>query len=160
VLDRIRRWREICPELTLRSTFIVGFPGETEDDFRELLAFLEEAQLDRVGCFTYSPVEGATANALPDHVPPELQEERQQRFMALQSQISGDKLQSRVGQTEIVLVDEVHEDHLVARSQADAPEIDGNVLIEGAWEIEPGDFIEVTITGAGEHDLYAEIDED
>ena len=160
VLERIRQWRQICPQLTLRSTFIVGFPGETEEDFRELLAFLEEAQLDRVGCFTYSPVEGATANDLPDHVPPELQEERRQRFMELQSQISADKLQARVGRQEIVLVDEVHADHLVARSEADAPEIDGNVLIEGGWDLEPGDFIEVTITGAGEHDLYAEIAEE
>ncbi|MEJ2316540.1 MAG: 30S ribosomal protein S12 methylthiotransferase RimO [Gammaproteobacteria bacterium] len=158
VLERIRQWREICPELTLRSTFIVGFPGETEEDFRELLAFLEEAQLDRVGCFTYSPVEGAAANDLPDQVPPELQEERRQRFMGLQSQISADKLQARVGRQEIVLVDEVHADHLVARSEADAPEIDGNVLIDGAWDIEPGDFIEVRITGAGEHDLFAEIE--
>ncbi|MEJ2329237.1 MAG: 30S ribosomal protein S12 methylthiotransferase RimO [Gammaproteobacteria bacterium] len=158
VLERIRQWREICPELTLRSTFIVGFPGETEEDFRELLAFLEEAQLDRVGCFTYSPVEGAAANDLPDQVVPELQEERRQRFMELQSQISADKLQARVGRQEIVLVDEVHADHLVARSEADAPEIDGNVLIDGAWDIEPGDFIEVRITGAGEHDLFAEIE--
>jgi ribosomal protein S12 methylthiotransferase len=158
VLERIRQWRVICPELTLRSTFIVGFPGETEEDFRELLAFLEEAQLDRVGCFTYSPVEGAAANELPDQVPAELQEERRQRFMELQSGISAGKLQARVGRQEIVLVDEVHADHLVARSEADAPEIDGNVLIRGAWDIEPGDFIEVTMTGAGEHDLFAEID--
>jgi len=158
VLERIRQWREICPELTLRSTFIVGFPGETEEDFRELLAFLEEAQLDRVGCFSYSPVEGAAANELPDQVPPDIQEERRQRFMELQSGISAGKLQARIGRQEIVLVDEVHTDHLVARSEADAPEIDGNVLIEGAWDIEPGEFIEVMITGAGEHDLYAEIE--
>ena len=158
VLERIRQWRGICPELTLRSTFIVGFPGETEEDFLELLAFLEEAQLDRVGCFTYSPVEGAAANDLPDQVPPELQEERRQRFMELQSRISAGKLQARVGRQEVVLVDEVHADHLVARSEADAPEIDGNVLIRGAWDLEPGDFIEVTVTGAGEHDLFAEIE--
>jgi ribosomal protein S12 methylthiotransferase len=159
VLERIRRWRELCPGLTLRSTFIVGFPGETEEDFRELLGFLEEAQLDRVGCFSYSPVEGASANDLPDQVPPELQEERRQRFMELQSDISAQKLQARIGRQEIVLVDEVHADHLVARSEADAPEIDGNVLIEGAWDLEPGDFIEARITGAGEHDLYADIGE-
>ena len=158
VLERIRRWRELCPKLTLRSTFIVGFPGETEQDFGELLVFLEEAQLDRVGCFSYSPVDGATANALPDQVPPQIQEERRQRFMELQSSISAGKLQARIGRQEIVLVDEVHADHLVARSEADAPEIDGNVLIEGAWDIEPGDFIEVRITGAGEHDLFAEIE--
>ncbi|MGD9356118.1 MAG: 30S ribosomal protein S12 methylthiotransferase RimO [Chromatiales bacterium] len=160
VLERIRRWRELCPGLTLRSTFIVGFPGETEEDFRELLGFLEEAQLDRVGCFSYSPVEGASANDLPDQVPPELQEERRQRFMELQSDISAQKLQARIGRQEIVLVDEVHADHLVARSEADAPEIDGNVLIEGAWDLEPGDFIEARITGAGEHDLYADIGEE
>ena len=159
VLERIRRWRELCPGLTLRSTFIVGFPGETEEDFRELLGFLEEAQLDRVGCFSYSPVEGASANDLPDQVPPELQEERRQRFMELQSDISARKLQARIGRQEIVLVDEVHADHLVARSEADAPEIDGNVLIKGAWDLEPGDFIEARITGAGEHDLYADIGE-
>jgi ribosomal protein S12 methylthiotransferase len=159
VLERIRRWRELCPGLTLRSTFIVGFPGETEEDFRELLGFLEEAQLDRVGCFSYSPVEGASANDLPDQVPPELQEERRQRFMELQSDISAQKLQARIGRQEIVLVDEVHADHLVARSEADAPEIDGNVLIKGAWDLEPGDFIEARITGAGEHDLYADIGE-
>jgi ribosomal protein S12 methylthiotransferase len=157
VLDRIKRWREMCPDLTLRSTFIVGFPGETEDDFQQLLYFLETAQLDRVGCFTYSPVEGATANALSDQVPPEIQQERQQRFMQLQSQISAEKLQSKVGKHEIVLVDEVHEDHVVARGQADAPEIDGNVLIEGGWDVEPGDFVEVAITSATEHDLYAEM---
>jgi ribosomal protein S12 methylthiotransferase len=160
VLERIRRWRELCPGLTLRSTFIVGFPGETEEDFRELLGFLEEAQLDRVGCFSYSPVEGASANDLPDQVPPELQEERRQRFMELQSDISAQKLQARIGRQEIVLVDEVHADHLVARSEADAPEIDGNVLIKGAWDLEPGDFIEARITGAGEHDLYADIGEE
>jgi len=156
VLDRIRRWRDSCPDLTLRSTFIVGFPGETEDDFAELLDFIQAAELDRVGCFTYSPVAGATANDLPDPVPDALKEERQARFMEVQAAISADKLRRKVGSTQIVLVDEVHEDHLVARSAADAPEIDGNVIIDGGWDLEPGDFIEVRVIAADEHDLYAE----
>lgn len=157
VLERIRRWRRTCPQLTLRSTFIVGFPGETEDDFERLLDFLQEAQLDRVGCFSYSPVEGAEANGFADQVPPELKLERQERFMQLQAQISADKLLARIGGREIVLVDEVHDDHVVARSAADAPEIDGEVLIQGGWDVEPGDFVEVRIAAATEHDLYAEM---
>ncbi len=156
VLERIRRWREICPELTLRSTFIVGFPGETEASFNELLAFLHEARLDRVGCFTYSPVEGATANALPDPVPESLKQERLERFMAVQEQISRERLSEKVGNQMIVLVDGVTEDTVIARSSADAPEIDGNVLIGGGWDLEPGDFVEVKITGSDAHDLYAE----
>ncbi len=157
VLERIHRWRQSCPQLTLRSTFIVGFPGETDDDFEQLLDFLHEAQLDRVGCFAYSPVEGAAANALADQVPEELKQHRLERFMQLQAQISAEKLQRKIGSKQIVLVDEVHADHVVARSEADAPEIDGNVLINGSWDLEPGDFVEVTITSATEHDLYAEI---
>ena len=156
VLERIARWRVDCPDLTLRSTFIVGFPGETEADFAELLEFLREAQLDRVGCFTYSPVEGAAANALPDPVPEEVKAERQARFMEVQAAISADKLRRKVGTDQIVLVDEVHEDHVIARSAADAPEIDGNVIIDGGWDLDPGDFIEVRIIAADEHDLYAE----
>ncbi|WP_428624769.1 30S ribosomal protein S12 methylthiotransferase RimO [Sedimenticola sp.] len=156
VLERIRRWREICPELTLRSTFIVGFPGETDAAFDELLAFLEEARLDRVGCFTYSPVEGATANALDGAVPESLKQERLERFMALQEQISRERLAEKVGKQIIVLVDGVTEEAVFARSSADAPEIDGNVLIAGGWDLEPGDFIEVKITGSDAHDLYAE----
>ncbi|MGB5735872.1 MAG: 30S ribosomal protein S12 methylthiotransferase RimO, partial [Thiohalocapsa sp.] len=156
VLDRLADWRRICPELVLRSTFIVGFPGETEVDFELLLAFLREAQLDRVGCFAYSPVDGAAANALADPVPEALKQERLERFMAVQAEISRAKLAARVGQRMIVLVDEVEEDRVIARSHADAPEIDGTVIIDGAWELAPGDFIEVDITASADHDLYAE----
>lgn len=160
VLDRIARWKQQLPELTLRSTFIVGFPGETEQDFDELLAFIQQAQLDRVGAFAYSDVEGAQSNALPDHVPEEIKQERLKRFMQIQSQISAERLQKKIDQQMVVLVDEVHADHLIARSQADAPEIDGNVIINGSWDAQPGDFIEVMITGSDQHDLYAEISED
>jgi ribosomal protein S12 methylthiotransferase len=156
VLERLAAWRAICPDLILRSTFIVGFPGETEEDFEQLLAFLREARLDRVGCFAYSPVEGAAANALPDPVPEPLKEERRERFMMLQAQISREKLAARVGRREIVLVDEVHDEQVIARSYADAPEIDGNVIVEGAWELEPGDFIEVDLVASTEHDLIGE----
>jgi ribosomal protein S12 methylthiotransferase len=157
-LARIRAWRETCPELVLRSTFITGFPGETDDDFEQLLAFLGEAQLDRVGCFTYSPVEGASANALPDPVPAELAEERRERLMELQAGISADRLQGRVGTTMQVLVDAVDgdgEDLAYARSAADAPEIDGEVIIEGGGGLPVGEFVEVEITAASEHDLWA-----
>jgi ribosomal protein S12 methylthiotransferase len=157
VLDRIHRWRQQLPELTLRSTFIVGFPGETDQDFDELLAFIKEAQLDRVGAFAYSNVEGAQSNALPDHVPEALKQERLKAFMEVQSEISAEKLQNKINQKMIVLVDEVHEDHFVARSSADAPEIDGNVLVSGGWDVDPGDFIEVVVTGADQHDLFAEV---
>jgi len=156
VLERIQRWRRVCPDLILRSTFIVGFPGETEAEFEELLEFLREARLDRVGCFAYSPVAGAQANSLPDPVAHELREERRARFMAVQAEISRKRLQSRVGSETIVLVDEVNEKQVIARSQADAPEIDGRVFIPGAWELDPGDFVEVRITGATAHDLRAE----
>ena len=156
VLERLAEWRRICPQLVLRSTFIVGFPGEDDADFEQLLAFLREARLDRVGCFAYSPVEGAAANALPDPVPDEVKAERHARFMALQAEISREKLAERVGKRELVLVDEVLEEQVIARSYADAPEIDGNVIIDGAWELDPGDFIEVEITASGEHDLAAE----
>jgi ribosomal protein S12 methylthiotransferase len=156
VLDRLSKWREQCPDLSVRSTFIVGFPGETEQDFEQLLDFLRQAQLERVGCFAYSPVEGAPANALDDAVPEALKQERLARFMALQAQISRDKLQAKVGKRMIVLVDEVEEERVIARSPADAPEIDGHVLIDGAWDLQAGDFIEVDITAADEHDLQAE----
>ncbi len=156
VLERLASWRRTCPKLVMRSTFIVGFPGETEADFAELLAFLQEAQLDRVGCFAYSPVAGASANALPDAVPEALKEERLERFMAAQAEISQAKLAARVGQRMIVLVDEVLADRVIARSHADAPEIDGSVIIDGAWELSPGDFIEVDITASLEHDLIGE----
>jgi len=157
VLERMRRWRETCPELTLRSTFIVGFPGETEDDFDELLEFIQEAQLDRVGAFAYSPVEGAAANALPDQLPEEVKQDRLARFMEIQAEISRNRLATRVGDRMIVLVDQVNQEGLVARGPGDAPEIDGQVLIDGAWEdVQPGDFIEVEITGYDDHDLFAE----
>ncbi|MES9854717.1 MAG: 30S ribosomal protein S12 methylthiotransferase RimO [Candidatus Thiodiazotropha sp. L084R] len=156
VLARIARWRRSCPDLTLRSTFIVGFPGETESEFEDLLAFLREAQLDRVGCFAYSPVEGATANELPGALPVEVREERQARFMQVQAEISGQRLQSKVGKEMVVLVDEVNQKQVIARSSADAPEIDGQVFIPGGWELEAGDFINVRITAATAHDLQAE----
>ncbi|HHM06534.1 MAG TPA: 30S ribosomal protein S12 methylthiotransferase RimO [Gammaproteobacteria bacterium] len=155
-LARIRRWREICPEITLRSTFIVGFPGETGQDFDMLLDFLEEAQLDRVGCFAYSPVAGASANELPGAVPEELKEERLELFMETQARISADKLQERVGQTMTVLVDDIIADTVIARSAADAPEIDGQVIVSGTAAAQPGDWLDVTVTNADEHDLYAE----
>ncbi len=160
VLERLARWREICPELVVRSTFIVGFPGETEQDFGQLLAFLDAARLDRVGCFAYSPVAGAAANDLPGAVPDEVKEGRLEHFMTHQAAISKAKLAARVGQRMTVLVDEVEEGEVLARSYADAPEIDGNVVIPGPWDVEPGDFIEVEITAAGEHDLWARPVED
>jgi ribosomal protein S12 methylthiotransferase len=156
VLDRIAEWRTLCPDLVLRSTFIVGFPGETEEEFEQLLDFLREARLDRVGCFAYSAVEGASANALPDAVPDALKQERVARFMAVQSAISRERLQARVGRRMVVLVDEVEDDRILCRSAADAPEIDGNVVIDGAWDLEAGDFVEVAVTAAGEHDLWGE----
>ena len=156
VLERLADWRRLCPELVLRSTFIVGFPGETEADFEQLLEFIDEAQLDRVGCFAYSPVHGAAANELPDPVPEDVKEERRERFMIRQAEISRAKLAARVGQSLTVLVDEVLEDQVIARSHADAPEIDGTVIIDGPWDLAPGDFIEVKVTGSAQHDLYAE----
>ncbi len=154
VLERLQRWREICPELVVRSTFIVGFPGETEDDFQQLLDFLEQARLDRVGCFTYSPVDGARANALPDAVDPEVAEERKQRLMALQARISAEKLAGFVGQTVQVLVDAVDGDAAIARSYADAPDVDGLVHLHGAEGLLPGEFVDVVIKSSDEHDLY------
>jgi ribosomal protein S12 methylthiotransferase len=154
-LARIRRWREICPELTIRSTFIVGFPGESQAEFEELLDFLEQAQLDRVGCFAYSPVEGASANALADPVPEEVKEERRARFMAAQESISAARVRAKVGQTLTVLVDEVRSDTVVARSAADAPEIDGLVYIENGKRLKAGEFAQVRITRADTHDLFA-----
>jgi ribosomal protein S12 methylthiotransferase len=155
VLARIRAWRGICPELALRSTFIVGFPGETEAEFQELLDFLDEAQLDRVGAFAYSPVDGAAANALPDHVPPEVQQERLERLMQKQEDISAGLLERKVGKTLRVLVDEVDEEGAVARSAADAPEIDGLVYIMDGHHLKPGDFADVRVTDSDVHDLFA-----
>jgi ribosomal protein S12 methylthiotransferase len=157
VLQRIRQWRSICPDITLRSTFIVGFPGETEAEFAELLDFLRQAQLDRVGAFTYSPVEGAAANELPDHVPPEVQEERLARLMGLQEEISAARLLRKVGKIIQVLVDNVDEEGAVARSAADAPEIDGLVYIDDGQALKVGDFVNVRITDSDTHDLWAEI---
>ena len=157
VLDRVHNWRRQCPELTLRSTFIVGFPGETEEDFEILLDFIGEAGLDRVGAFAYSPVEGAAANALPGAVPEELKQERLERFMERQAEISAARLQAKVGRHLQVLVDEVGEDGAVARSAADAPEIDGLVFVADAPEAQPGEFIQVEVTAADEHDLWARV---
>jgi len=152
----MRSWRTICPDITLRSTFIVGFPGETEQDFEELLQFLEAAQLDRVGAFAYSPVEGARANALPNPVPEEIKEERLERFMTTQQAISEAKLQYKIGKTLTVLVDEITEDGVaLARSAADAPEIDGLVIVEDGAELRVGEFADVTVVESTEHDLLA-----
>lgn len=156
-LARIRAWRAVCPELTIRSTFITGFPGETEAEFEELLAFLEEARLDRVGCFAYSPVAGAAANALPGALPDAVREERRRRLMDVQADISAERLAAKIGQHIRVIVDEVDEDGLVARSAADAPEIDGQVFVNGFYDAAPGDFLDVQVVDASEHDLYAEI---
>jgi len=153
-LARIRAWRDICPELTIRSTFIVGFPGETEVEFEELLAFLDEAQLDRVGCFAYSAVEGAVANMLPGAVQESVKQERRARFMEAQAEISARRLRRRVGTTLTVLVDEVTDEGAVARSQADAPEIDGLVYVDGGSELTIGQFARVKVRRTDEHDLH------
>ncbi|WP_114193539.1 30S ribosomal protein S12 methylthiotransferase RimO [Edaphovirga cremea] len=153
-LERIKRWREICPDLTLRSTFIVGFPGETEEDFQMLLDFLQEAKLDRVGCFKYSPVEGATANALADQVDEGIKEERYHRFMQLQQQISSQRLQDKIGRDVLVLIDEVDEEGAIGRSMADAPEIDGAVYLNGDTSVKAGDIVKVRIENADEYDLW------
>jgi ribosomal protein S12 methylthiotransferase len=156
-LHRIKRWRQECPDLVLRSTFIVGFPGETEAEFQELLDWLDEAQLDRVGCFKYSPVEGATANALPAHVAPEIQEERYARFMERAAAISAERLSARVGRKMRVLVDAVEKTTAIARSEADAPEIDGVVRIVNAKKLRAGDWADVEITSADAYDLHARL---
>jgi ribosomal protein S12 methylthiotransferase len=154
-LARINAWREICPDITIRSTFIVGFPGESDDDFEMLMDFMQEAQLDRVGCFAYSDVDGAAANALPNQVPEELKQVRLSRFMALQEQISADKLQGKVGLVEMVLVDEVDGDIAIGRTSGDAPEIDGVVYLSGGEELVPGDLVEAQIVKSDGHDLWA-----
>lgn len=157
-LARIQNWRETCPDIVLRSTFIVGFPGETEDDFEQLLEFLNEAQLDRVGAFAYSNVEGAPARELPNHVPEDIKQERLQRFMELQAEISADKLRHRIGQRLDILIDESDGEQAIGRSYADAPEIDGQVFLENATGLNVGDIVSATIVEAGEHDLWAELD--
>lgn len=155
-LERIKQWREICPDLTLRSTFIVGFPGETEEDFQMLLDFLKEAQLDRVGCFKFSPVEGAPATEMADQVPEDIKEERFHRFMQLQQEISAERLKQKIGQTLDVIVDEIDEEGIIGRTKADAPEVDGLVYIENlsGVPVKVGEFIKVTITHSDEYDLW------
>ncbi len=156
-LERIAHWREVCPDITLRSTFIAGFPGETEEEFDELLDFIETAQLDRVGCFKYSPVEGAKANELENPVPEEVKEERYHRFMQLQAEISRDKLEQKIGTQQTVLIDHITEDQITARSKSDAPEIDGLVFLPPTPNLAVGDFVEVTITDSDDYDLYAKV---
>lgn len=155
-LERIKQWREICPDLTLRSTFIVGFPGETEEDFQLLLDFLKEAQLDRVGCFKFSPVEGAPATEMADQVPEDVKEERFHRFMQLQQEISANRLKQKIGKTLDVLVDEIDEEGIIGRSKADAPEVDGLVYVDNlsGINVKVGDVIKVTITNSDEYDLW------
>jgi ribosomal protein S12 methylthiotransferase len=157
ILDRIAGWRKAVPELTIRSTFITGFPGETETEFNELLDFLDEAQLDRVGAFSYSPVEGAAANALTGALPEEIREERKMRLLRHQEDISTQRLEAKIGKTLTVLIDDIDEEGAIARSEGDAPDIDGLVYITDGHELEIGDFVEVTITDCDVHDLYAEI---
>jgi ribosomal protein S12 methylthiotransferase len=177
VLERLKSWRAICPDMAVRSSFVVGFPGETEEDFQYLLDWLQEAQLDRVGAFRFEPVEGAAANALPDPVPEEVKQERYERIMALSARISAEKLAARVGTTIDVLIDRVddiphaepgpdvahldaphsphhHEVGATGRSRADAPEIDGEVHLRDARRLKPGDFVKVRVEDSDEHDLY------
>lgn len=156
-LARIASWREVCPDITLRSTFIAGFPGETEAEFEELLEFIDTARLDRVGCFKYSPVEGAKANELANPVPEEVKEDRYHRFMQLQAEISRDKLAAKIGSTQTVLIDNITEESIIARSKGDAPEIDGLVYLPPTPSIKVGDFVEVKITDSDDYDLYAEL---
>lgn len=156
-LERIKRWREICPELTLRSTFIVGFPGETEEDFEMLLDFLREAKIDRAGCFKYSPIDGATANDLPDQIPEEVKEDRWNRFMQVQQEVSALRLQEKIGREMLVIIDEVDEEGAVARSMADAPEIDGAVYLNGETNLNVGDIVRVKVEHADEYDLWASL---
>jgi len=161
-LERINNWRKVVPDLTIRSTFIVGFPGETDAEFEELLDFLREAKLDRVGAFAYSPVDGAKANDLPDPVSEELKEDRLEQFMMVQAEISAAKLQQKIGRTIKVLIDEVGKNGAIARSAADAPEIDGTVLISyenfaDGQKLRPGQFVEVLVESADEHDLHTRL---
>ena len=155
-LERIAKWRDICPEIVIRSTFITGFPGETEEDFDQLIQFLEDAKLDRVGAFAYSPVDGARANEIPGLPPEDVREDRRRWLMQVQEDISADKLAARIDSVIEVLVDEVDEEGTIARSQADAPEIDGVVYLDGFFAAEPGDFLKVRVVDADHHDLYAE----
>jgi ribosomal protein S12 methylthiotransferase len=157
-LDEIMAWRDICPEIALRSTFIVGYPGETEAEFQTLLDWLDEAQLDRVGCFQYENVDGARSNALPDHVPAEVKQERWDRFMEKSQAISEAKLAAKVGQVIEVIVDEVDADGATCRTKADAPEIDGNLFIDTGFEaVKVGDIVTVEVDEAGEYDLWGRL---
>ena len=158
-MERINAWRAICPDITIRSTFITGFPGETEEEFQYLLDFLKEARLNRVGCFAYSPVEGAAANDLPGALPESVRVERRERFMEVQSEISKELLREKVGKTIKVLVDEAPDEDGIAtaRSSADAPDIDGLVFIEGNPDVKPGDFVDVKVTHSSDYDLFAEV---
>ncbi len=156
-LERIKKWREICQDLVIRSTFIVGFPGETEEDFQILLDWLKEAQLDRVGCFKYSPVEGAAANEIEDQIPEDVKQDRFERFMLVQQEISAAKLQKRIGSTMQVLIDEVDEEGAIGRTYADAPEIDGLVYLNGETNLKPGELVNVVIEHADEYDLWGSI---
>lgn len=157
VLERIKNWREICPDLIIRSTFIVGFPGETEEDFQELLDFLEEAQLDRVGCFKFSPVDGAAANELDGHVDESVKDERYERFMAVQQRISTEKLQQRIGKQVTVIIDEVVEEGAVGRTMYDAPDVDGQIFLDDQTHLKPGDLVEVIVEDADEYDLWGRL---
>lgn len=158
MLARIANWRKICPDITLRSTFIVGFPGETEQEFETLLDFIQQARLDRVGAFAYSAVEGATANELAGAIPEQIKQERLTRFMEIQSQISAEKLQQKIGQKITVIVDEITDTEIYARSAAEAPEIDGLIIIEKTMDLAIGSLVDVRITDADEHDLYSKIE--
>ena len=155
-LDRIAAWRKVCPELAIRSTFIVGFPGETDEDFQLLLDWLGEAKLTRVGCFKYENVDGAGSKALPDQVPVEVKEERWHRFMQAQQKISSAVLDDKIGSEIDVLIDTVDDQRAVGRSYADAPEIDGSVILDDETEVKPGDMVRVTVTDATAYDLYGE----
>ncbi len=157
VLHRIRKWREICPDLTIRSTFIVGFPGETEDDVKFLLDWLEEAELDRVGCFKYENVEGARANALEGHVPEDEKQDRWERFMAAQQVVSTRRMAAKIGKTLDVIIDDTGENGAIGRSKADAPEIDGNVYIDDEFDLQPGDIVKVKIAAADAYDLWGDL---
>ena len=155
-MARIKKWRETCPDLTIRSTFIVGFPGETESEFQYLLDWLSEAQLDRVGCFQYSPVEGAPANALEGAVPDEVKQDRWDRFMAHQQAISASRLQQKIGREIDVLIDEVSDEGIIGRTSADAPEIDGCIYVDTERTLKPGDIVKVRVTEADEYDLWGQ----
>mgnify|MGYP005667164523 CR=1 FL=1 len=155
-LERIKAWRNICPDITLRSTFIVGFPGETESDFEYLLDWLDEAQLDRVGCFEYSPVDGASANELPNAVPDEIKKERWERFMAKQQEISAKRLQQKIGTVQEMIVDGIEDGVAFGRTTADAPEIDGQIQLDSDYGLQPGHRLNVRVTDADEYDLWAE----